>query len=668
MSYLKFSGDYESYEEFKLSSGEGITKVTFFPCNPVNILIGANNSRKSRFIRYLINQGDFLITSKFIPSLLKELKEAVDIFQFKDRAHIKVQTRAIQKKTIPLLGTISGYQESGLVTSNFNQYYLNNLYDNTVELYNTSFRERETIGDLYKKIQQSLFLVKSILYYPTIKERFPDQDYQTRQDINYYFSVEFKEVDEQKLYKKLSVLENVLSRFPKVESTSPSKIYIPTLRGAISLKSDNVTINPKIYENTIRNNYNLPEKLNVFTGLDLYDRIKKSRNSRKEERKKFDAFEDFLKINFFDNQEIDIVALEGESHIQLYVNNDDREMFNVGDGIQSLIILMYPIFTASNGEWIFIEEPELNMHPGLQTLFLKTITENEVITKKNLKIFITTHSNHLLNLTLREQEKASILSFQKIGDGDDNYTLIRQLFGPDMRVLDTLGVENSSVFLSNCTLWIEGVSDRRYIKAFLTAYMRDKDLPEFQEDLHFSFFEYAGSNLSHYLFSDEGDDEIEKIKAHFLSNRIYLLADKDSGKDHKHKAFEKMNNDYFQYSHTGVIEVENLLSASILKLILKDLFDVNNSFRFDESNYEEVGLGKFISEKLKGKVDKVPALRKDKKSETLTTFYKNKFSNYVLSKVKEGEITWTMIAENSSAKTITKNIYNFISMHNKKEK
>jgi predicted ATP-dependent endonuclease of OLD family len=65
----------------------------------------------------------------------------------------------------------------------------------------------------------------------------------------------------------------------------------------------------------------------------------------------------------------------------------------LGDGIQALIILAYRLFTAKNGSWIFIEEPEQGLHPGLQRAFLDAVAKEQEIKDKKLKIFMTTHSS-----------------------------------------------------------------------------------------------------------------------------------------------------------------------------------------------------------------------------------------------------------------------------------
>ena len=92
--------------------------------------------------------------------------------------------------------------------------------------------------------------------------------------------------------------------------------------------------------------------------------------------------------------------------------------------------------------------------------------------------------------------------------------------GPNTDLLDSLGVRNSSVFLSNCTIWVEGITDRKYIKKYLDLYLKEKGLlNRYQENLHYSFLEYAGSNIEHFSFSEEGN--AEKMKSQAISNRIF---------------------------------------------------------------------------------------------------------------------------------------------------
>ena len=56
------------------------------------------------------------------------------------------------------------------------------------------------------------------------------------------------------------------------------------------------------------------------------------------------------------------------------------------------------MFIHRNEEMLFfIEEPELNLHPGLQRKLIEAMLSDEF---SNHQFFLTTHSNHLLDLTL----------------------------------------------------------------------------------------------------------------------------------------------------------------------------------------------------------------------------------------------------------------------------
>lgn len=69
-----------------------------------------------------------------------------------------------------------------------------------------------------------------------------------------------------------------------------------------------------------------------------------------------------------------------------------------------------------------------------------------------------------------------------------------------MRILDDLGVKASDIFQANGIVWVEGPSDRIYIKKWL----RIID-PELEENEHFSFVYYGGKLLSHYSACEEDE-------------------------------------------------------------------------------------------------------------------------------------------------------------------
>lgn len=476
-----------------------------------------------------------------------------------------------------------------------------------------------------------------------------------------------------------------LSNNDVMEFVEPSeRFYIPTLRSAISLRDESgKRLTYDIFEVTTRQNYGLEESkgLQIFTGNRLYDTLKVSRNGTPEVLARLRSFERFLSDAFFEGKFVELVPLdesfEAGQHINVRVDGQaSRDLHNLGDGINTLIILLYQLFMAKPGSWIFIEEPELNLHPGLQRLFLKTLLENPTLKKKQLVVFFTTHSNHLLRMTLDDGSVASddisIFAFQqREGDG----FLVRPLVSEHHDALTLLGVQNASVLLAQCGIWVEGITDRYYLRAYLNAYQdstefKKEKLKPMREDTHFAFWEYAGSNLAHYLLSpvprkgtadfeeyDRGrKDVLAKIQSSALCNRIFLVADRDKGKEKKHSELRAVASGRvnFVYYPTPGVEIENLLSPEELKGCLAKMMPANQvvaSATFAQADYKEERLGSFLEKELGISSSWVAP------SGTLETYRKNQ-----LSEVATDVIRWDTMS--SEAKKLARALYQFLRLHN----
>lgn len=470
--------------------------------------------------------------------------------------------------------------------------------------------------------------------------------------------------------------------------TGVKKYYIPTLRSAHSLFQSNngkiEKIEDDIYIQTYLKNYNIDKNIEIFTGLHLYREILHSRNSEKAIRSRFDEFEKFLSESFFNGKQIDIVAHFDKSDNERGINEKElilihvegekttRKLYELGDGIQALIILMYKIFMAENNSVIYIDEPELNLHPGMQRLFLEQITGNAKLKEKNLTYVMTTHSNHFLDLTI-EKEHVSIYSFStKNTNSGETQFVIKNVNVGDNEILKNLGVNNSSVFMANCSIWVEGISDRNYIKAFLKSYCNSINKPYPKEDIDFAFFEYAGSNYSHYNFSHEED--ALKIKAFALNNKILFISDIDQNKYSKHEELYKLAKENFQYKNTEPFrEIENLLTNKVWDKLLiefrnkkKFKIDVEGNIqnkiskallKHDHANYNDEYIGVFLK---KLNINELNKLWEGSDSKPQTFAHKTELSNLLLEKVNDEIITWNDFKTNSTIVELTEGIYNFI--------
>ena len=627
--------------------------------NKINIFVGANNSGKSWMMRYLMNLKDF----KYFDN--ESIKNKLEYFNNHQYVNKTINLKA---------GNLSSNLKFPLkIISNFEDF---------------------TYYNIKKKSTENFESLNNLLIYP----------HWNRFDTN----INSNEI--QDLHKRCLEIKNILNNI--IEIKEPNKIYIPTLRTSHSLfheKNGNTSkIEDDIFTYTLKTNYEIGNA-EIFSGLHLHKDILNARNSKKDKRKKFDDFEKFIQKNCYNGKEVDIVAefdkdksLQGDNSseiisIHIEGEKDTRYLYELGDGIQALIILIFKIFMAENNSFIFIDEPELNLHPGMQRLFFEQITLNKDITDKNLTFFITTHSNHLLDLTLQSND-VSIYSFSPEIDFEGNKKfIIKNVNSGNNELLRQLGVNNTSVFLANSSIWVEGISDRNYIKAFLIAYC-NQNLDKYKypkEDIDFVFFEYAGGNIEHYLFDEQINDEAEErflqeINTLAISNRIFLFADSDMSDEKpeskKYKRLKKLEEKFGSDNLNGRIiwgfrESENLLSKEVWKKILID-FCVKNKINASTQelinqkisnignwdSYKTEYVGKFLK---KLKDDGVP-LREicDKKNvgrgEQWQTFKeKADLSRFILEKTLNKEITWDDFKQIPEVELLTEQIYTFITQKEK---
>lgn len=273
---------------------------------------------------------------------------------------------------------------------------------------------------------------------------------------NHYFKSLIKRLDFLKLVYELKVECDFVYK-----NDGRYRVYLPILRSI--KRSDNM--NPQSFLNTTRQLYDFKDE-SIFTGLDMYDKVLRIRNNVKEHRRDFEKFEKFLSQYFFNQKSVEIISsLDKDEHLIFYVGGEERKIHDIGDGVQAIILLMFSIFTASQNTWIFIEEPETFLHPGLQRIFIETLLEDDYLKSKNLHYFFTTHSNHFLDLTLSNNE-ISIFQFEK---QKSNMFEVKINVRPNKEILDILGVNTSSVFLANSSIWVEGPTDRKYLSFFLKS-------------------------------------------------------------------------------------------------------------------------------------------------------------------------------------------------------
>jgi AAA15 family ATPase/GTPase len=616
--------DKERYSGYKFLNNEnaltGLCKI--------NIFIGQNNTGKSRFLRTLFTDNEFEFNIKKndfsrVIALVKEkhteVRSILDSIHISDADSTFKQIDTVLKQTGNFkMGNVKNYVEK---VRSLAEYYINiknySGYSYHANVISTGSPDRiiPKINNIGKEIYEFLY------------ESFgKDFDY-------------------------------------KIE-----KIYIPMLKGLRPIQQN---LNNEFKEQkdnykarTIRDYFSGLDEVKIaseiFTGLSLYEDSKKLLLGDKAGRDRIKKFEEFLSQNFFEGKEVTLIPDINNDVLLIGIGDEERPVYQLGDGIQSVIILLYPLFfNQDKNLLVFIEEPENSLHPGMQRIFLETLMKEDF---KNFQYFITTHSNHFLDITL-DLNNISIYSFSKIKNKESNTFLcqIENTSNDDVKILDLIGARNASVFLSNCTIWVEGITDRLYLKKYLEIYQQHQISKGelkilFREDFNYSFVEYGGGNIVHWSFTNElGWD---KIQTNRLSSKIFIVADKDSSEDKPNSAkalrlaqLKEKLSDRFKIINGR--EIENTLSEKILIDTIRSLEKENAiNIKYDYkkimiSKYQDQKLGKFIETNFL-------QLKRKYKAESGTIYCKLEFCKTAL------ELITTFEDLSTEAINISECIYNFI--------
>lgn len=408
------------------------------PIERVNIFIGATNCGKSRLLRALAKSEKFTFPDMAQIGALEKAKEQWSAFKVDSRglaAMTLYNGRAQEQNAGELMNLVNVHRDT-FIDSQFRREEAKDTQSELSLQIRTHLKADQAfivmIQQYFKTVletatkakseavpnaESSIFPFSAVMSWIRILRAYWDCDGKssTGYDFPYGRPMPRTLAIEHDILKDVRPqLEPLVRDFEQFEKNvpheivEPKHIYIPVLRTAMSIRDKENKRIEDVFDTAIRENYELPKSsLKVSTGLTLYQELIDAREHFAFVEKQYEDFERFLSVHFFDNQIVRIrpigLAADPNQHIQLQVaGRQARYLHQVGDGLQALIMLTYQLFMAEEGSWIFIEEPELYLHPGLQRIFLETLLRNEDLKKKNLTVFFTTHSNHLLRIALPE--------------------------------------------------------------------------------------------------------------------------------------------------------------------------------------------------------------------------------------------------------------------------
>ncbi len=216
--------------------------------------------------------------------------------------------------------------------------------------------------------------------------------------------------------------------------------------------------------------------------------------------------------------------------IFLYEGDERYALSKMGSGLKTIILVLLNLIIIPKVEeyddekicFFAFEELENNLHPALQRRLFDYLFQYGQ-DHPNVYIFLTTHSHIAIN-TFANKPDTQILHVKK-ENGISTIDTIDS-FISKTHVLEDLDVRASDIFQSNGIIWVEGPSDRIYIKRWLEIW-GDKDLIEGSD---YQFLYYGGRLLSHY--TTEGIEDLINILSTNRNAAIVIDSDKRSKQGH----------------------------------------------------------------------------------------------------------------------------------------
>ena len=552
----------------------------------VNIFVGANNTGKSRFMRSLFYvDKDYIL--KFLPNdpqfdtFLKQSKEFKESLNKNNGFIYSQDQKRIELNIFKSLHDIDFIEESTAPLPDFIKIY-SNIVNNSKQPMSYEHGYNELFKKFFKEIDinDDLFRYNFYrIYIPSLRGLIPliPSEFKSKEQSNDVYAERIKNDYFPNERSIITDVNDFLKKDDKAESRRDLKDFLE---------------NNKFYS-----------KHSIITGLQFYEYVKNYLLGDLEQREIIREYEKYLSKTFFDEKDVALIPKVKDDVLTIKIGDEkERPIYDLGDGIQSIILITLPLFlyldiskVPNTNVLVFIEEPEIGLHPSLQRTLIETLLDKRF---ENFQFFFTTHSNHFIDMQF-EKRDISIYSFDKSINNEEsliNEFIVEKVDFNHVPTLKKLGALPSSVLANNCTILVEGSYDIVHYELYLNLYQeklknKNPDGTIFKKGIHYSFLRGGGKET---LNTVKEFNLIEK-------ERIYTILDFDSKEESERNKSFFNDMDYSNYKILNVNEVENLISKGVLLKLLnsfKEIRDLGIKEDFDEEKYQKSNFYNFIKEEI----------------------------------------------------------------------